>query len=169
MRVFVPATMELLARWHSAGLVDADTAFAATPFLREFYASGDTEELEYAALFDAARSSLRLLCADPAATRRRVVLAVDAPAARPDAAEGRSIVRLDGPVRFDAIAAVHIDDVDTEDVVRAAAAATVAIEQASRTGVPLGDRSAQYAVEDLDARELLWYATQEIPDLLAES
>ena len=39
--------------------------FAVTPALREAYASGDAEELEYAALTEAARASLRLIAADP--------------------------------------------------------------------------------------------------------
>ena len=54
--------------------------FAVTPALREAYASGDAEELEYAAMTEAARASLRLLAADPAAPPRRVVLAAEMPA-----------------------------------------------------------------------------------------
>ena len=34
------------------------TAYAVTPALREWYAEGDAEELEYAALQEAARASL---------------------------------------------------------------------------------------------------------------
>lgn len=166
MRAFVPATMDLLARWHSAGAVDADVAFAVTPALRESYWSGDTEELEYAALTDAARSSLLLLAADPDSVRRRVVLAVDAPGARPDAAAGRSIVRLDGHVRFDAVVAVHVDDADAGDTVRAAVAS---LEDERRGGGEPGEPGTSDALDDIDAHELLWYATQEIPDLLTRS
>ena len=54
--------------------------FAVTPSLREAYASGDEEELEYAAMTEAARASLRMLAADPAAPPRRVVLAAEIPA-----------------------------------------------------------------------------------------
>lgn len=168
MRVFVPATMDMLTRWYSAGVVDADTAFAVTPMLRELYFSGDTEELEYAALSNAARSSLRLLAGAPDAERRRVVLAVDAPVAQPDAGLGPFVVRLSEWPRFDAVAAVHVDQIDAEDAVKAAVAALAALENAQSTGVPR-DPAAQDAMEDLDAHELLWYATQEIPDLLAES
>ena len=57
------------------------TAFAVTPGLREWYIGGDSEELEYAAMSDAARASLRLIDADPSAARRRVVLACDVPEA----------------------------------------------------------------------------------------
>src|SRR5690606_30974356 len=77
VRVFVPGTFPILRRWHAARLVDAPTAFAVTPALREWYANGDSEELEYAALTHAARASLRLLAEDPDAPPRRVVVAAD--------------------------------------------------------------------------------------------
>ena len=92
MRVFLPSTLPALARALQTGqltspgqLSDAGQAgqegsapgFAVTPALREAYASGDEEELEYAALTEAARASLRLLAADPAAPPRRVVLAAE--------------------------------------------------------------------------------------------
>ncbi len=51
--------------------------YAVTPALREWYSSGDIEELEYVAMMHAARESLRLLAADPASPRRRVVLAAE--------------------------------------------------------------------------------------------
>ncbi len=162
MRVFVPATIDLLARWHSDGAVDADTAFAVTPALREFYASGDAEELEYAALSDAARSSLMLIAGARDAAPRRVVVALDTDDARPDAGLGRSAVRLDGPVRFDAVAAVHVDDADAEHTVRAAVAE---LERDRGGGEPI-EPGASYALDDIDALELLWYATQEVPDLI---
>jgi len=54
--------------------------YAVTPALREAYASGDEEELEYAALTEAARASLRMLAGNPAAPPRRVVLAAEIPA-----------------------------------------------------------------------------------------
>ena len=53
--------------------------FAVTPALREWYSSGDKEELEYVALLHAARASLRMLQDDPAAPARRVVLAAELP------------------------------------------------------------------------------------------
>src|SRR5580693_391225 len=93
MRVFLPSTLPALAEALRAGQVgssagsSADPAtgadpgqqfgYAVTPALREAYASGDDEELEYAALTEAARASLRLLASDPAAPSRRVVLAAD--------------------------------------------------------------------------------------------
>src|SRR3954467_14141460 len=100
MRVYVPATLPMLAAAVTTGSVDATVAAAVTPALREWYIEGDAEELEYAAMLAAARSSLRLLAADPAAPRRRVVVAVELPdgAARPAPDLDRSAVRLPSPV-----------------------------------------------------------------------
>ena len=63
MRVFLPSTLPAVAQALLAGQVGPGPlpGFAVTPALRESYASGDTEELEYAALTEAARASLRLL------------------------------------------------------------------------------------------------------------
>ena len=63
MRVYLPATLPALAELHKTGLIAPAplTAYAVTPALREWYIEGDSEELEYAALTDAARASLRLL------------------------------------------------------------------------------------------------------------
>src|SRR5580698_7668349 len=81
MRVFLPSTLPALARALKTGqLSEAGhevPGFAVTPALREAYASGNEDELEYTALTEAARASLRLLAADPAAPPRRVVLAAE--------------------------------------------------------------------------------------------
>ena len=91
MRVFLPSTLPALARalqtgqlneagqFSGAGQLNDGSVpgFAVTPALREAYASGNEDELEYAALTEAARASLRLLAADPAAPPRRVVLAAE--------------------------------------------------------------------------------------------
>ena len=79
MRVFLPSTLPALAEALRAGKAgeagEAGPAdqpgYAVTPALREAYASGDEEELEYAALTEAARASLRMLAGDPAAPSRR--------------------------------------------------------------------------------------------------
>ena len=59
MRVFLPSTLPALAEVLRAGQVGSDPGpqpgYAVTPALREAYASGDQEELEYAALTEAAR------------------------------------------------------------------------------------------------------------------
>jgi len=53
-RVYLPATPAALAEALASGMVAAGPAHAVTPALREWYATGDLEELELAALTDAA-------------------------------------------------------------------------------------------------------------------
>ncbi|MFD3586410.1 DUF6912 family protein [Streptomyces sp. NPDC058683] len=167
MRVYVPLTLPGLAEAHKTGELGTGpfAAYAVTPALREWYLSDDIEELEYAALNRAALASLRLLAADPGAMRRRVVVAVDVPdgtaAADPDrgldpAALGE--VRVAGTVALAKAAAVHVDSDDAEADVAAAAGALVAADG--------GDDDAQFVVDGAEDHELLWYATQEIPNLV---
>ncbi|MFF0788187.1 DUF6912 family protein [Streptomyces spiralis] len=167
MRVYVPLTLPGLAEAHKTGELGAGplVAYAVTPALREWYLSDDMEELEYAALNRAALASLRLLAADPDAPRRRVVVAVDVPdgtaVADPDrgldpAAVGE--VRVTGTVRLAKAAAVHVDLDDAEADVSAAAEALAAADA--------GDDDAQFVVDGAEDHELLWYATQEIPNLV---
>ncbi|MFC3577952.1 DUF6912 family protein [Streptomyces yaanensis] len=167
MRVYVPLTLSGLAEAYKTGELAAGpvVAYAVTPALREWYLSDDIEELEYAALSRAALASLRLLAADPGAPRRRVVVAVDVPdgaaAVDPDrgldpAALGE--VRVAGAVPLAKAAAVHADAADAEADVTAA---TDALEAADG-----GDDDAQFVVDGAEDHELLWYATQEIPNLL---
>ncbi len=162
MRVYLPATTSVLG-----SLVDEQavgpapiTAFAVTPGLREWYVDDDLEELEYAAMLDASRASLRLLAADPSAASRRVVLAADVPdelvTVRDDL--DRGVVRLAEPVPVRQVVSAHVDDASAEQAVVAAAAAI--------DGADLGDASAQDVVDDAEAFELAWYAIQEIPALL---
>jgi hypothetical protein len=160
MRVFVAATLPKLAELNQSGLLapGIDSVFAVTPALREWYTAGDAEELEYAALLEAARASLGLLAAEPSAPPRRAVVAADVTAAVPDASNSRAGVRLAEPVRADQVAAVHIDASDAEDTVRAA------VEAYARAAS--GDEDAASAVEEPEGFELLWYASQELPDLL---
>ncbi len=170
MRVYVPLTLPGLAEAYKTGELGGGpfTAYAVTPALREWYLSDDIEELEYAALSRAALASLRLLAVDPAAARRRVVVAVDVPdgaaVADPDrgldpAALGE--VRVSGPVPLAKAAAVHVDADDAETDVSAAAAALGAADQ--------GDDDAQFTVDGAEDHELLWYATQEIPNLVGSA
>jgi hypothetical protein len=162
MRVYLPATLPLVATTYAAGDVSAlgPAAHAVTPALRESYADGELEELEYAALTAAARDSLRLLVDDPDAPRRRVVLAVDVPdaAVRADAGLGRSGVRVSGAIPSSQVATVHVDDPDAVDTVGAAADALPAADA--------GDDDAAFAVDEAEGFELLWFAVQELPDLL---
>lgn len=166
MRVYVPATIEMLRELVDQGKLApiSGTAFALTPALRESYTSGSTEELEYAALLDAARASLRLLAAerDDAAgddrPARRVVISADVDDAtlRPDL--DPAVVRLAGPVTTEDVAAVHVDAEEAEADVRAAAAVIDAAD--------LGDPDAEFALGDAEDHELAWYAPQELPFLL---
>ncbi|MDH6434858.1 hypothetical protein M2158_003335 [Streptomyces sp. SAI-144] len=167
MRVYVPLTLSGLAEAYKTGELGAGPllAYAVTPALREWYLSDDIEELEYAALNRAALASLRLLAADAGAARRRVVVAVDvadgAAVADPDRALDPSAlgeVRVAGTVRLAKAAAVHVDSGDAEEDVTAAADALEAADA--------GDGDAQFVVDGAEDHELLWYATQEIPNLV---
>src|ERR1700759_1714881 len=118
MRGFLPSTLPALAealRVGQVGQVGQQSGYAVTPALREAYASGDEEELEYAALTEAARASLRMLARDTAAAPRRVVLAAELPAeevkldAR-DREPARVLVTTTVPLAR--LAAAHVDDAD---------------------------------------------------------
>ncbi|MGW0556880.1 DUF6912 family protein [Streptomyces sp. NPDC002926] len=168
MRVYVPLTLPGLAEAHKAGKLGPAplVAYAVTPGLREWYVSDDIEELEYAALSRAAAASLRLLAGEPAAARRRVVVAVDVPdqdaVADPDRALVASAlgeVRIASAVPLAKAAAVHVDADDAVDDVEAAAQALGAADQ--------GDDGAQFTVDGAEDHELLWYGVQEIPNLIA--
>ena len=162
MRVFLPSTLPALAQALQAGQVGPGPlpGFAVTPALREAYASGDEEELEYTALTEAARASLRQLAGDPDAPPRRVVFAADLPAdqVKPDASddEPARVVVLDA-VPLNRLDAAHVDDADAGPDVRAAVEALPAADA--------GDDDAQFAVDGAEGHELGWYATQELPDL----
>jgi uncharacterized protein DUF6912 len=140
-----------------------DTAFALTPALRESYATGTAEELEYAAMTEAARASLRLLAGelsdDPDGTlpRRAVISAdIEGVTLRPDL--DAAVVRLDGTVPVKLVAAVHLDTEEAEPAVRAAAEVIDAAD--------LGDPDAEFTLGDAEDHELAWYATEELPFLL---
>jgi hypothetical protein len=162
VRVYLPATTDRLR----ALLVDGElgpgplTAFAVTPGLREWYLDDDIEELEYAAMLEAARASLRLLDAEPAALRRRVVIAAEIPEPAVTVRDDldRGVVRVGESIPLPAIASVHVDDAQAETAVGVAAEAI--------TRADLGDTEAQDLVDDAEGFELSWYATQEISALL---
>ena len=160
MRVFLPSTLPDLAKALAAGQFGPGplAGFAVTPALREAYASGDEEELEYAALNEAARASLRLLAADPAAPARRVVLAAEIPAVQvqwdvTDDEPARLVVT--DPVPLSRLASAHVDDTDATADVRSAAQALPAADA--------GDDDARFTVDGAEGHELGWYATQELP------
>ena len=160
MRVYLATTMTGLAKLLADGSVEVPVACAVTPSLREWYVEGDAEELEYAALTNAARASLHQLAADPAAPPRRVVLAADVAdeAARPAPDVERAAVRLAGPVALRDVVSAHVDDADAADDVRRAVAELPAAEA--------GDEDAQFLVDGVDDHELGWFAAQEIGPLV---
>ena len=167
MRVYLPCTLPALARAVAAGELGPGplTGYAVTPALIEWYASGDTEELEYVALTEAARASLRMLADDRADGRavvgRRVVIAAEV---TDDAVRGgaeleeRARVRVCGPIPLAHVASVHIDDVSATPDIEAAIDAQQRVDR--------DDDDARFTVDGAEANELMWYATQEIPDLL---
>jgi hypothetical protein len=166
MRVYLPATLPALAGILQAAEISPAPvlAYAVTPALREWYASADLEELEYAALMHAARASLRLLRADPEAPRRRVVLAADVPdeqAGRGGGFDGGfdepTLVLLSVPVPLARVASGHVDDV--------AAVADIGAAVQALAAADAGDDDAQFLVDGAEGHELLWYATQELGDL----
>ena len=162
MRVFLPSTLPALAQALRAGQVGPGPVpgFTVTPSLREAYASGDEEELEYAAMTEAARASLRMLAQDPAAPPRRVVLAAEIPAEQVkldarDKEPARVLIGEAVPVKR--LASAHVDDEEAGADVRAAADALPAADA--------GDGDARFTVDGAEGHELGWYATQELPYL----
>jgi hypothetical protein len=162
VRVYLPLTWLGLAAAAERGGLPPGPGFAVTPALREWYASGDGEELEFAAMSDAAEECLRLLAADPEAPRRRVVLSVDVP--DPDVAlvadQHPAAVQIGGAVPIKAWASVHVDDPSAVDDVTAAVAAIAAADA--------GDDDARFTVDGAADHQLQWYGVQELPALLAE-
>jgi hypothetical protein len=166
MRVFLPSTLPALARALQTGqLTEAGAegpvpGFAVTPALREAYASGNEDELEYAALTEAARASLRLLAADPAAPSRRVVLAVELAAEQVrwdprDAEPARVVI---GAIPLESLASALVDDAEAAADVRGAVEALSAADA--------GDEDAKFTVDGAEGHELGWYATQELSYLV---
>jgi hypothetical protein len=162
VRVYIPATIPMLAALRANGTLGEGqvVAHAVTPALREWYAEGDEEELEYVAFTRAAQSALRLLRHDPSAPRRRVVVSADVPAAaliREEVELGSSEVRLQRPVSVADVASIHLDGTDAAEAVGAAADV---VEEAL-----VGDPDAQFTVDGAEDHELAWYAATELSEL----
>lgn len=162
VRVYVPATVPMLAAMRSSGqLGDGPVvAHAVTPALREWYAEGDEEELEYVAFTRAAQAALHLLRLDPAAPRRRVVVSADVPSTaliRENVELGSSEVRLPQPISLKEVASVHLDSLSAAEEVAAAAAV---VDEAAA-----GDPDAQFTVDGAEDHELEWYAATELDEL----
>jgi hypothetical protein len=164
MRVYLPSTLPGLAVILASGEAGPgpSRAFAVTPALRESYASGDEEELEYVAMLAAARQSLRLLNVDQSAPRRRVVLAADIADVhvswQPYDDEPAAVL-VGAAIPLADIASGHVDELAAVPDVAAAADAISAAD--------VGDDDASFAVDSAEAHELAWYATQELEYLTA--
>lgn len=164
MRVYVPATLRSLGAACNAGEIGPAplTVYAVTPALREWYAEGDDEELEYAAMAQAARASVGLLAADPGTARRRVVIAAEVSAVPPADGSvelGDARLELHVLIPWRSVASVHIDAPQASVVIGKAAELWDAAQE--------GDDDAVFALDSCEGEDLMWYATQEIPDLLA--
>jgi hypothetical protein len=162
-RVYLPATVAMVARLRDGGTLPADgtTAHALTAELREWYAEGDEDELEYVAFTRAAQQSLDLLRRDSAAARRRVVISLDVGRDGLDAVSrdlGSSEVRLRVDVTVAMVASIHIDGPDAEADVAAAA------ELVDRAAA--GGPDARFTVDAAEDHELEWYDVSELDQLL---
>lgn len=166
MRVYIPATFDMLAELNAAGQLTARSGwgFAVTPALNEFYTSGDEEEIAHVAFLDAARASLRLLAtgeegadAEAKFPHRRVVISIDAEdsAVQTHPESGESVVKL-SPAQFgmEQVAAIHVDIEDSE---AETAKAIAAIDAAD-----LGDEDAELTVGDAEDNYLAWYDPSEL-------
>jgi hypothetical protein len=160
VRVYLPLTVKGLTDLHRTGRVGPAPlrAHAVTSALRADpdWSGADDEELEYAALMAAAFASLERIAESGDSPRRVVVAAdVDDDAIEPTDDITEVVVAADVPLSR--CQAVHVDDADTEGEV---AEAVRRLPDATA-----GDQRALAAVS-LSQLELMWFATQEIGDLL---
>jgi hypothetical protein len=153
MRVYLPATTAILADLARTGELGPAPlrGYAVTGAVREAYDESDEEELEYWATCLAAEDSLRLLAAGaadssssptaaPLALRRVVIAAELADGLLTAAAEPLGAVTLADCVPLARVAAFHLDD----------------------PGFTVDPGDPEGAAD----QELLWYAAQELGDLL---
>jgi hypothetical protein len=166
MRVYLPATLPLVVRLLSTGTLPGPVAGVAVTAEFRAWADrdgpSDDEELELAALAEAARGSLRLLAGDRASDRR-VVLACDIPDASVRVEDGSETawpgqVRVTSDVLAGWVKAAHVDDAVAAADVRRATGVVAAADA--------DDADAEAVVAGLDAHDLLWYAPEELPDLV---
>lgn len=165
MRIYLPTTMSGVraALADSSFFVRSAVGFAVTAPLRAEYPDWSEEDLEYLAMQDASRASLRLLAgSDPAEPPLRVVIAADVPdelvTPRPEA--DRAVVKVPSQVDWSQVASVHVDSADAGAAVREAAAVIDAAD--------LGDDDAEFALGSAEDFDLAWYAPGEITYLVEE-
>ena len=152
MRVYLPATLAGVRRALADGTVPVRSGygFAVTEPLRLEYPDWSEDDLEYLAMQDASRASLRLLAAADV---------VDA-AVTPRPELDRAVISVSDAVHWPAVAAVHVDGADAEPAVREAAAVIDAAD--------LGDDDAEFALGSAEDFDLAWYAPGEIRYLVEE-
>jgi hypothetical protein len=165
VRIYLPSTVSRVRQALAAGSVPvlSGVGFAVTPPLKLEYPDWSEEDLEYLAMQDASRASLRLLAAAGAdEPSLRVVIAVDVEDAavtpRPEA--DRAVVAVRGAVDWSAVVAVHVDGADASAAVREA---TAVIDAAD-----LGDDDAEFVLGSVEDFDLAWYASGEITYLIEE-
>ncbi|MFI2103415.1 DUF6912 family protein [Isoptericola sp. NPDC019693] len=174
MRIYVPATLDELegaavaaagARWD----VPARRAHAVTPALVRELPDEDDEGREYEAFLAAADDSLALVAARRTAVPLRVVVSVDVPdaeVAAPGEADEPSAVDV-AALTAVAVVAVHVDEPEAAQDVRAVLAAADEENDAERTGDVAATSEAvlDAALQRVTDRDLLWYDPTEIPQI----
>jgi hypothetical protein len=186
VRIYLPSTMNGIRRALAARSVPVagGLGFAVTGPLRLEYPDWSGEDLEYIAMQDASRASLRLLAGDgsgvdeagapaamgadprggwdPSEAPLRVVFAVDVedPLVVPRPELDRAVVAVSGPVDWSRVAAVHIDGADAGPAVRDAVAVIDAAD--------LGDEDAEFVLGSVEDFDLAWYAPDEVSYLVEE-
>ena len=174
MRIYVPATLDELegavvaaagARWD----VPARRAHAVTPALARELPDEDDESREYEAFLAAADDSLALVASRRTVVPLRVVVSLDVPDAEVSASDG-----ADEPSAVDvaaltgvAVVAVHVDEPEAADDLRAVLAAADEENDAERTG-DLGatsEAALDAALQRVTDRDLLWYDPTEISQI----
>jgi len=172
MRIYVPATLDELAsavvdaagaRWD----VPARRVHAVTPALARELPDEDEEGREYEAFLAAADDSLALVAARRADAPLRTVVSLDVPDDRVTPADGADepsaleVAALPGAP----VVAVHVDEPEAADDVRAALAAADAENDAERAGGAGAGSGADLddALQRVTDRDLLWYDPTEIP------
>jgi len=174
MRIYVPATLDELegAAVAAAGVrwdVPARRAHAVTPALARELPDEDDESREYEAFLAAADDSLALVAARRAAVPLRVVVSLDVPDTEVTVVDG-----ADEPSAVDvsaltgvAVVAVHVDEPEAADDVRAVLAAADEENDAERAGdaAATAEAALDAALQRVTDRDLLWYDPTEIPQI----
>jgi hypothetical protein len=159
MRVYVPASVGVLRSLVSDGRYPGPLdGCAVTPALHSWFGheGDDDEPLEFAAQSRAADLSLALIAED--AVPRRLVLSVESSARVDPTVDELVGVAIDGGVMIGDVHALFIDDVVAVPSVRLALSA-LAAQAADDTTVPA-------EVESLDGHDLVWFAPEELPELV---